>query len=317
MLTLIDSSEGSVLFGGVDTKKYSGDLISIDIYPDEESGAITSFTVAFTSFSATSSSGTDQLTPAKYAMAAILDSGTTITLLPDELAASVYAEVGAVISQELGGAVVPCTLANNPGTLNYGFGGVGGPVIKVQMSELVIPITLTDGSVPTFQDGSAACQFGIQAAGQLPVLFGDTFLRSAYVVYDLINNQIALAQTDFNTTDSNIVAFPSLGAPIPSATEAASQAAVTQTETGIPKVGATATASGTGAAATFNPTATGYSAESGFLATVTAGSTAGASSTGKKNAAGAGPAPLSYSMALVGMATVALMGLGGGVFAVL
>jgi hypothetical protein len=33
---------------------------------------------------------------------------------------------------------------------------------------------------------------------------GDTFLRSAYVVYDLANNEISLAQTDFNATSSSV-----------------------------------------------------------------------------------------------------------------
>lgn len=48
------------------------------------------------------------------------------------------------------------------------------------------------------------CQFGIEPAGEDPILLGDTFLRSAYVVYDLANNQISIAQTDFNATTSNV-----------------------------------------------------------------------------------------------------------------
>ena len=116
------------------------------------------------------------------------------------------------MSQELGAVVVPCSLANKNGSLHYGFGGVGGPVIAVDVSQLVLPLTLPNGRVPEYQNGAAACQLGIQAAGNLPVLFGDTFLRSAYVVYDLDNNRIALAQTDFNSTDSNVVAFESGGA---------------------------------------------------------------------------------------------------------
>ena len=35
-------------------------------------------------------------------------------------------------------------------------------------------------------------------------MLGDTFLRSAYVVYDLDNNQISIAPTNFNATSSNI-----------------------------------------------------------------------------------------------------------------
>lgn len=50
------------------------------------------------------------------------------------------------------------------------------------------------------------------AAGSTAVL-GDTFLRSAYVVYDLQNNQISLAQTDFNATSSNVVEITASGVP--------------------------------------------------------------------------------------------------------
>jgi hypothetical protein len=60
----VEASTGTVLFGGIDTKKYTGDLISVQIYPSQLGNGHTifdSFTVAFTSLSASSSSGTDQV----------------------------------------------------------------------------------------------------------------------------------------------------------------------------------------------------------------------------------------------------------------
>ncbi|KAL2061249.1 hypothetical protein VTL71DRAFT_7522 [Oculimacula yallundae] len=306
----LQSSTGSILFGGVDTAKYSGDLKSVKVYPSSRNGGITSFTVAFTSMSATSPSGTDQLTPADYAVAAILDSGTTITLLPDDVAAAVFEELGATVSNRIGAVIVPCDLAKVDGTLNYGFGGQGGPVIKVQVSDLVLPLTGADGRSPKYTNGQEACQLGIQAAGDLPVLFGDTFLRSAYAVYDLANNQIALAQTDFNSTDSNVVAFASAGAPIPNAVAASGNAAVTQTATGAPRVTDGTAAGSDTAAPTYNPTATGLNAASGFAAT-------GKPSSTKKSAAGTGPEPFAWSRVVVGVVSLSMMGLGGGVFAFL
>jgi hypothetical protein len=308
---ITESSEGEILFGGVDTAKYTGDLISIEVYPSSRSGRVTSFTVAFTSLSATSSSGTDQLTPPDYAQAAILDSGTTITLLPDDLAEVVFEELGATVSQSLGAVVVPCTLANNDGTLNFGFGGFGGPTIKVSVSDLVTPLILTNGRQPQYSDGTDACQLGIQPAGSLPILFGDTFLSSAYAVYDLINNRIALAQTDFNSTDSNVVPFASSGAPIPSAKSATNEAQVTQTATGIPRVEVTTTASGDPGQATYNPTATGLSAADGFLATGTS------SSETKKSVAGLGPEPFAWSRVIIAGICLIGTGVGGGIFALL
>ncbi len=283
------------------------------MYPTRRSRQISSFTVAFTSLSASSSSGSDQITPPNYATAAILDSGTTITLLPDDVAQVVYEELGATYEQSLGAAVVPCVLGSNTGFLTYGFGGVGGPSIKVQVSDLVLPLVDSRGNSPTYTNGQRACQLGIQAAGDLPVLFGDTFLRSAYVVYDLINNRIALAQTDFNSTGSNIVAFASSGAPIPSATNAPNEAAITQTATatGNPKV--IATAVGGSAVPTYDPNATGLNAASGFAATATSTPKSG----NKKSAGPLGPEPFVWSQVLVGTLCLGLMGLGGGFFVLL
>lgn len=309
---MIDASTGSILFGGIDTDKYSGDLITIDVYPTQQSQQVTSFTVALTSLSATSNSGSDQLTPSDYAVAAVLDSGTTITYLPDQLAEEVFEELGAQFYEELEAVVLPCAVGQSNGTINFGFGGTGGPTIKVSIGELVLPLTLASGKPATYNDGESACQLGIQSAGDIPVLLGDTFLRSAYVVYDLSNNRIGLAQTDFNATGSNVVPFPSLGAAIPSATSAPNEAQVTQTATGIPKVGATSSAAGGNAAPTYNPTATGFAAASGF----TSGATATGSSSKKKSGA-VGLEPFAWSRVWVGVVSVAMMGVGGGMFTLL
>jgi len=260
--------------------------------------------VAFTSLSATSKSGTDLLTPSNYAISSGLSSSSTITYLPDDVAEMVFAELGAQYNEQLDAVVLPCYTGQGNGTINFGFGGSGGPVIKVPISEIVLPLTLSSGEPAKFSNKQTACQLGIQAAGDLPILFGDTFLRSAYVVYDLANNRIGLAQTDFNATGSNVVPFPSFGAPIPSATTAPNEAQVTQTATGIPKVGGvSASATGGGGAPTYNPTATGLSAASGFT-------------TAPKNAA-TGPEPFAWSRVFVGIITLSLMGVGGGMFTLL
>lgn len=281
----IDSSSGSILFGGIDTAKYTGELQSIRVYPSSQSGNVTSFTVAFTSLRATSSSGTDLLTPSTYAQPAILDSGTTLTLLPDDIAALVFEELGAIDDKQLDAVVVPCALGSNSGSLKFGFGGASGPVINVPVSELVLPLTLTSGGTPKFENGEDACQLGIQAAGDLPILFGDTFLRSAYVVYDLANNEVGLAQTDFNATGSNVVEFASLSAAIPKATTASGQdqIGVAQTATGIPRGGeATQTATGDGVVEGNASSTGGLTAASGFATNEAAASSSSDESAGER-----------------------------------
>ena len=73
-------------------------------------------------------------------------------------------------------------------------------------------------------NGEPVCAIGILPSSYKFALLGDTFLRNAYVVYDLENDQIALAQANANTTDSNIEAIVST---IPSATPASLYSATT------------------------------------------------------------------------------------------
>ncbi|KAK3395715.1 aspartic peptidase domain-containing protein [Sordaria brevicollis] len=226
----LDASQGSILFGGIDTKKYKGDLTRIKIYP-AVNGEYFAFIVALTSLHAVSSSGNDTLTSKSFPIPVVLDSGTTLSYLPQDIVQQVWYEVGADYDDRFGMAVLPCSKQKTDGYFSFGFAGPNGPRINVRMDELVLD--LTTGSPPKFTSGrykgQEMCEFGIQTLGSSdgPFLLGDTFLRSAYVVYDLVNNEIALAETQFNSTGSNVVAFASMGAPIPSATQAPNQAAVT------------------------------------------------------------------------------------------
>ena len=170
-----------------------------------------------TSLTAQSPSGSDTLTSSSFPVPVVLDSGTTLSYLPTDLATQVWTEVGAVYAPDIQLAVVPCKLAASTGTFAFGFAGPSGPTVSVGMDELVLD--LTSGTPPVFKTGPYkgmdVCEFGIQNSSAPPYLLGDTFLRSAYVVYDLVNNQVGIAETDFNATGSNIVAFASSGAPIP------------------------------------------------------------------------------------------------------
>jgi len=180
---------------------------------------------------ASSPSGKDTLTSEKFPVPVVLDSGTTLSYLPNDLAHQVWKEAGAIYSQQFHLAVLPCQMRHSKGYFSFGFAGPKGPRINVGMDELVLD--LAEGAPPIFNagpyKGMDACEFGIQNFSAPPYLLGDTFLRSAYVVYDLINNQIGIAPTKFNSTKTNIVPFPSLSAHIPSATVAPDQGQVSST----------------------------------------------------------------------------------------
>lgn len=315
----VDANTGSILFGGVDTAKYHGDLIALPIQLDAQTGNLTSFTVAWTGLSFTSGGKTSDLSPSA-AVPAILDSGTTDLLLPDDIANQIFNGLG-VITDENYGNLVKCSVLGDAGAFSFTFGGQGGPTVNVSLSELGFPLTTADGSAATFSDGSAACQFGIDSAGQDPILFGDAFLRSAYVVYDLQDNTIGLAQTDFNATDSNIKAFPSSGG-IPGASTTASGVTVTQTNTNTGLLSASqinpsltvtgaAGAAGTSRSATFVlASATGTSGSSG------SGSSGSGSSSGSRSSSAAAPGLVASAFdpltIVAGVVAIASFVFGGG-----
>ena len=267
-----DANTGSILFGGVDKAKYHGDLIALPVQLDGQTGNLTSFTVAWTGLSV-SSGGQSLMSSTNIAQPAILDSGTTDLLLPSDMYTSLATGFGVQSSPRFGD-VVPCKLAGSDATFSFSFGGSGGPTVNVSLNQFVTPIFTTSKRPPKFPNGDDACSWGISDAGTDPILFGDTFLRSAYVVYDLENNLIGLAQTNFNATSSNIQEFSSSASGIPGASSTATAVTVTQTFSGHPlqTQGATATATdsqiagGTARSATFklaSATASSSTAASG------------------------------------------------------
>ena len=193
----LDANKGSVLFGGVDQAKYTPPLLSLPI--ESTSGVYAEFMVTLTKLQL----GNRTIGGGDLALAVLLDTGSSLTYLPDTLTSEIYAAVGAVFDSDSNAAYVPCSLArNNSVTLNFTF---TTPTIKVDMNELVLDLVTSSGRRPTFTNGVAACLFGIGPAGAGTNVLGDTFLRSAYVVYDLENNAIAMAPTKFNTSASQVV----------------------------------------------------------------------------------------------------------------
>ena len=237
---------GSILFGGIDTAKFQNGLIVLPVQKSSNN-SYTDFTVALSSVNVIDAAGKTAFSQTNLALPVILDSGTTATYLPDSVVNPIISGVGAINDPDLG-LILPCSYSNSPANLTFSFGGNGGPTITVSLGEFITPIYLDDGSSPQFKDGAGdVCGFGLMSSETGPILFGDTFLRSAYVVYDLTNNQIGMAQTNFNATSANVVEIT--GSEIPSATATATGAAAAQTYTGHPQETLAATKKG-GAQAT-------------------------------------------------------------------
>jgi hypothetical protein len=228
----LDANTGSILFGGVNKDKYHGDLATVPII--KEFGSYYEFIIALTGVTITDGSASTSFdTSSSLPTAALLDSGSSLVYLPNDVTEAIYNNVAAVYDTSAGVAYVPCALASNTSTLDFTF---SGQTISIPFNELVLDIGSSNGQPLTFSDGTPACVFGVAPAqGSEPVL-GDTFLRSAYVVYDLANNEISLAQTNFNSSTDDIVEITQ-NSGVPGATEVATPVTSVAAETGGARIG--------------------------------------------------------------------------------
>lgn len=219
------SSTGNILFGGVDTEKFIGELEIVPVLPDAISGNYSSFTVGLTAVSFADSNGTTynaSLSSFDGSVKSILDSGTTLSYLPDALATDIFDAVGAYLytsfSDSTGLALVDCSLDT---TFTFKINNTFA--LTVPADELVLD-EFDQSGIPSEIPFDKTCLFGIQSIGETDdesggaggpggddsqtssdyAILGDTFLRSAYVVYDLSNLEIGLAQANLNSTATNV-----------------------------------------------------------------------------------------------------------------
>ena len=212
---------GSILFGAIDTDKYVGDLKSLDIYHTSANDFRAVVTLA--SVQANSTSGIDDITDSLPVSTGIWF-GRPGLLLPPEVAFNMWAVVGAEYWSEVGSAMVPCSMKDSGGSFTFKLGAEDGPTVTVPMRNLI--------AAPSGYGDS--CRFLVgNETNPLNYYLGEAFLRSAYVVFDLANEKIAIADPNPDSTESEIVPFAGLAAPIPSTVSVTSQLtrAVTQSPT--------------------------------------------------------------------------------------
>lgn len=211
------------------------------------------YRVDLTAITFNDDSGGHLLSTEDFSTPALLDSGTTQTYLPDDVAKALFTGLGAVEGQ--GNQFVPCSYIDSNASITYTFGGNGGPQITVPMSELIDAIPRETRAFGNNVPACALLVHGPPSGDRGDVILGDSFLRSAYVVYDLDNNQVAIANTNFNATTEDIQAIPSgTGLPGVSST-ATAKAAIAAANTAPPgAASSTAAPSGGGGAAPGTPT---------------------------------------------------------------
>lgn len=174
----IASARGSVVFGGVDLKKFRGTLHATPILdgataPDRT----TRYWINLDSISQTA--GGETVTLVDQRLPVFLDTGATLSYFPPSIVRKLLQGFPGAKRDKYANYIVNCSLRRQNASVDFQFGST---VIRAAYKDFIYPF-----------DGNA-CALGFTEAVDKAYVLGDSFLRSAYVVFDQTNRQLALAQ---------------------------------------------------------------------------------------------------------------------------
>ncbi|CAO1598917.1 hypothetical protein XANCAGTX0491_002669 [Xanthoria calcicola] len=193
------SLNGSILFGAVDSTKYKGSLMAIPTVPSPNPKEPARQAVQMTSLTLNTNNGASALVASGSVLYAHLDTGSTTTFLPRAMAEAIHSAAGVLNNNATSNRpYVSCNMSTAAATFTFGFGGPLGPQISVSMADFVHPFA----NNITFGDGTPACYFDLESSDYPFAVLGDSFLRSAYAIFDLENRQIALAQSNIDVNSN-------------------------------------------------------------------------------------------------------------------
>ncbi|KAJ2986423.1 hypothetical protein NUW58_g5034 [Xylaria curta] len=175
--------QGVIIFGGVDTKKFSGKLVSNDILGLQGNDRYARYNIQMTGAGLTSPSGTFTPYESTAKIVVAIDAGTTYTYLPDDLVWDIYNDLQATYYTKSGGyALAPCAQRQNNSQVSFTFGSIS---INVPFSEFL---------TTSYIYNTTLCNVGLLPRGDYRAFLGLSFLRSAYVVFDQTQGKVLMQQ---------------------------------------------------------------------------------------------------------------------------
>lgn len=187
---------GVLIFGGVDTKKFTGSLVSNTILGPQNGEELNRYWIQMTGI-ALNKSGSSTKQYADADLPVVLDSGSSLSYLPSSIVSSMADDFDATYDSDSELYQVPCSQAQSSGSVDFSFGDAK---ISVPFNEFI------------WQYSDQLCILGVVPATGTGTtsLLGDTFLRSAYVVFDQTTMTISMAQ--YANCGQNEQAIPASGA---------------------------------------------------------------------------------------------------------
>ncbi|CCK70581.1 uncharacterized protein KNAG_0E03220 [Huiozyma naganishii CBS 8797] len=177
-----DATEGSVLFGAVDHSKYENGLFTVPMvntYKDQGVQHPIEFYVTMYGLGFKKDGFLNTITTTNFPV--LLDSGSTTSYLPDTLVSMLASALNATFSEKINGYTLKCPSEEDATFLSFDLGGF---LIDVPLSDLVAKR----------HKNQCVLMVKGQGEGEGGYILGDTFLSSAYVVYDLESYEISIGQ---------------------------------------------------------------------------------------------------------------------------
>lgn len=170
---------GVVIFGGVDTKKFTGPLYPFENLPPQvgDPGRPWRYWVQLDSVGFTKPGETASSAYSGSSLPIVLDSGSSLSYLPTPIMDGLSKSFGAKAGPD-GSLVVDCDFGSKGGSVDFKFGAL---TVSVPLSDFI------------WQAQPGLCAVGALPSEDTTALLGDTFLRSAYVMFDQDHKQIYLA----------------------------------------------------------------------------------------------------------------------------
>ncbi|CAK7231093.1 hypothetical protein SCUCBS95973_007796 [Sporothrix curviconia] len=171
---------GIVIFGGVDTKKFAGPLYKFTNLPpqSDDPGQPWRYWIQMDSVGFTAAGKTSSSAYSSSSMPIVLDSGSSLSYLPQDVMDDLAKSFG-VKAQSDGSLIVDCDAGAKGGYVDFTFDSL---VISVPLSDFI------------WEAQAGVCAVGALPSTDTTNLLGDTFLRSAYVLFDQDHQNIYMAQ---------------------------------------------------------------------------------------------------------------------------
>lgn len=177
---------GAIVFGGVDAKRFSGNLTKIPILGPQGKETIRRYWVQLQGIS----NGGSGKAYTGSSMPIVIDSGSSLSFLPKTVVDQMANDTGAQWDSQAEVYIVPCSLLFSRGSFDFTFGGGSGGSSTAKISVPYREFIWQAGS----ECALGAVPFKSSSSGGVTALLGDSFMRAASVTFDQTSNSIYLAQ---------------------------------------------------------------------------------------------------------------------------